>query len=114
MLCTVVHDLLNTLDSRFCVPGRQLVMREVEQVLIELKAKISSFSEEADVWSKKGLTSSYLGITAHFFPGDTIAGTAAHLLYVGWSLRIQDSKSKLIRDCPTSNVFDDQTYDGGA
>ena len=48
--------------------------KELENVLIELKSKIGAFLEEAnkasicaDIWSKKGLSSSYLGITAHFF-----------------------------------------------
>ena len=42
--------------------------------MIELKAKICAYTQSAsevsicwDIWSNKGLTSSYLGITAHFF-----------------------------------------------
>ena len=42
--------------------------------MIELKAKVSAHVQSAntlslccDIWSKKGLSSSYLGITAHFF-----------------------------------------------
>lgn len=68
------RDLLKSLDPRYSVPSRQVIVKEVEKVVIELKAKIGSYLEEAskvsitaDLWSKKGLTSSYLGITAHFF-----------------------------------------------
>ena len=67
-------DLLHTMDNRFVVPGRSVVGKELDKVLIELKAKIGSFLLEAnkmsicvDIWSKKGMTSSYLGITAHFY-----------------------------------------------
>ena len=68
------RDLLATLDNRYSTPSRTLIVKEVQKVLIELKARIGTFLHEArkisicaDVWSKKGLTSSYLGITAHFF-----------------------------------------------
>ena len=67
-------DLLHTMDNRFVVPGRSVVGKELDKVLIELKAKIGSFLLEAnkmsicvDIRSKKGMTSSYLGITAHFY-----------------------------------------------
>ena len=68
-------DLVRALDPRYPVPGRGSINRELDQVLIELKAKISVHLQSANfvsiccdiLWSKKGLTSSYLGITAHFF-----------------------------------------------
>ena len=67
-------DLLHTADPRYLVPSRTVISKELENVYIELKAKMSCFIQEAnkigltaDVWSKKGLTSSYLGITGHFF-----------------------------------------------
>ena len=51
-----------------------MISKELENVHIELRAKMSCFIQEAnkisltaDLWSKKGLTSSYLGITGHFF-----------------------------------------------
>ena len=69
------RDLLTTLDPRYPVPGRTALGKQLSCVLIELKAKISAHLESAnkisiccDVWSKKGLTSSYLGVTGHFFP----------------------------------------------
>lgn len=68
------RDLLHVLDSRYKVPGRAVITKEVEKVLIEIKAKASTFLQEAskvsicaDIWSKRGLTASFLGITAHFF-----------------------------------------------
>ena len=68
------QDLLSTLDHRYHVPSRAQMTKDLENVLIELKSKIGTFLEEAnkasicaDIWSKKGLSSSYLGIPAHFF-----------------------------------------------
>ena len=76
------RDLLTTLDPRYPVPGRTALGKQLSCVLIELKAKISAHLESAnkiriccDVWSKKGLTSSYLGVTGHFFPHKIIVGT---------------------------------------
>ena len=68
-------DLVRALDPRYPVElGRASINKELDQVFIELKAKISVHLQSAnfisicsDIWSKKGLTSSYLGITAHFF-----------------------------------------------
>ena len=66
-------DLLTTLDSRYTVPGRTRIAKEAQKFLIELKAKISSFwrrpIKSASVpmcGPKMRLTTSYLGITAHF------------------------------------------------
>ena len=68
------RDLLFALDGRYTMPGRAAMMKEIDKVVIELKAKISSYLQEAskvsicaDIWSKKGMTSSYLGITGHFY-----------------------------------------------
>lgn len=67
-------DLLHTMDPRYPVPGRSSIHKELDKVMIELKARISAHVQSAnmigiccDIWSKKGLSSSYLGITAHFF-----------------------------------------------
>ena len=68
------RDLLSAMDDRYPVPGRNSIQRELDQIMIEIKAKISAYIESAnsvsitcDIWSKKGLTSSYLVITAHFY-----------------------------------------------
>ena len=54
------RDLLHCLDHRYQVPGRAAVKKELLQVMIELKAKVSSYIQEAnkvsicaDIWSKK-------------------------------------------------------------
>ena len=62
------HDLLSAMDKRYSVPGRSSIEKELDQVIIELRAKVSAYIESAnavsitcDIWSKRGLTSSYLG-----------------------------------------------------
>lgn len=62
------------MDSRYIVPGQVAIGKELDKVVIELKAKISSFLLEVnksricvDIWSKKGMSSFYLGISAHFY-----------------------------------------------
>ena len=40
-------ELVHTLDSRYKVPGRKALNREMEKVLIEIKAKASTFIQEA-------------------------------------------------------------------
>ena len=68
------RDLLSAMDERYPVPGRSSIQRELDQIMIELKVNISAYIESAnavsitcDIWSKKGLTSSYLGVTVHFY-----------------------------------------------
>ena len=63
-------DLLEVLDPRYSVPGRTALSKELNCVLIELKAKITTHLESAnkisiccDVWSN---IPSYLGVTGHF------------------------------------------------
>ena len=63
-----------TLDTQ-CQAG--LCSEELDKVLFDLKATIQTFLSAArkvslcaDIWSKKGLTSSYLGITAPFSCSD--------------------------------------------
>ena len=55
-------DLLETIDPRYPVPGRTVLSKE-NCVLIELKAKITTYLESANkisiccgVWSKKGIS----------------------------------------------------------
>ena len=67
-------DPLTTADPRYIVPGRMALSREINKVLVDSKANIGPYLQDArkasitaDIWSKKGLTSSYMGITAHFF-----------------------------------------------
>ena len=67
-------SFVKSLDSRYPVPGRALINKELDKVVIILKQNMQVLMSQArkvalcaDIWSKKGLTSSYLGVTAHFF-----------------------------------------------
>ena len=68
------RSLIKVLDSRYPMPSRTLIGKELDKVLATLKGNVAGFLSEArkvslcaDIWSKKGLSSSYLGVTAHFF-----------------------------------------------
>ena len=68
------QQFIKSLDPRYPVPTRALLGKELDKVLVDLKASIHIYlaaarkvSLCADIWSKKGMTSSYLGVTAHFF-----------------------------------------------
>ena len=68
------RELLAELDDRYVVPGRTLISTEMDRLLMDLKAKVLARMNQArkvaicvDIWSKKGLTASFLGVTAHFF-----------------------------------------------
>ena len=48
--------------------------KKIDEVLIDLKGNILSHMLQArkvnfctDIWSKKGMTASFIGVTAHFF-----------------------------------------------
>ena len=67
-------SLLADLDERYPLPGQAAIMTEMDKLLVDLKGKLMSCLNDArkvalcvDVWSRKGMTASYLGITAHFF-----------------------------------------------
>ena len=68
------RSLLEALDPRYPVPGRTHIGKEIDKVLVDMRSKIQEYLSKAqkvslcaDVWTKKGMSSSYLGITAHFF-----------------------------------------------
>ena len=68
------RSLIQTLNSRYQVPSRTLIGAEIDHVLLDLKGKIQSYLVNArkiticaDVWTKKGMSTSYLGLIAHFF-----------------------------------------------
>ena len=65
--------MLQAFDARYRVPGSTHLLRVIDGVILEMKRGIQSALSNArkinfcaDIWSKRGLTSSYLGITAHF------------------------------------------------
>lgn len=66
--------LLSEMDKRYRAPHRKKLGQEIDKVYSKLKANISLVLENAqkvticaDIWSKSGLTASFLGITAHCF-----------------------------------------------
>ena len=68
------RELLQELDPRYPPPSRAAMSQEIHKVLIELKANIGSYIAQAqklgicaDIWTKKGMTASFMGVTAHFF-----------------------------------------------
>ena len=68
------RNLLTELDCRYPVPGRAKISKEIDKIVTDLKGKIVSFLQSsrrvnicADIWSKKGMTASFMGVTAHFF-----------------------------------------------
>ena len=72
------RSLLHVLDPKYQVPTVATLFKEVDMLVLHMKAKIQlhlanvdSVSLCADVWSKKGLSSSYVGVTVHFFAKDT-------------------------------------------
>ena len=67
-------SLITELDSRYSIPSRYMMSKKIDEVLIDLKSNILSHMLQAgkvnfctDIWSKKGMTASFIGVTAHFF-----------------------------------------------
>ncbi len=66
--------LIHVLDERIPVPTACTVSKWVKEMAEELNAKVAAFVQDAnrfsvclDLWSQKGLTYSYLGVTVHFY-----------------------------------------------
>ncbi len=67
-------DYIGDLDHRHTIPGRkaatsgvrQLYFKGKERLKMQLFAALSLLILTADIWSKPGFSSSYLGITVHF------------------------------------------------
>lgn len=68
------RDLIAELDCRYTVPNRCSISKEMDKVFMDLKVSLMSALRDShkvsltvDIWSKKGMTASYMGVTAHFF-----------------------------------------------
>ena len=69
------RDFVQELDPRYSsIPRRGAPNKEIEVIMVEIKQKIKALLQTArkinltaDIWSKKGMSSSFLGVTAHFF-----------------------------------------------
>ena len=58
------QEFVNELNPRYVVPGRTAMNKELDLLLQGLKGKIC---KHLDTWTKKGMSESFLGVTAHFF-----------------------------------------------
>ena len=72
--CEEFRDLLAELDPRYVVPGHTAIDKDMTKILIDLKGKVAAKIKDSrkvsictDIWTKKGMTEAFLGITAHFF-----------------------------------------------
>ena len=72
--CEEFRELFAQLDPRYPMPSRAALDREMEALLIDMKGKVAAKLQDTrkvaictDIWSRKGMTQSFLGITAHFF-----------------------------------------------
>ena len=68
------RELIEELDPIYTVPHQKKIGIEIEKVYQNVKGKISDslkgaskISTCADIWSKPGMTASFLDITAHYF-----------------------------------------------
>ena len=68
------QEFVNELNPRYIVPGRTAMNKELDLLLQELKGKMCSHLDEAgriaitiDIWTKKGMSVSFHGVTAHSF-----------------------------------------------
>ena len=68
------RSFVESCDPRYKCPGRYKLSMEIDNIAEIMKSNITSSLAQArkvnmcaDLWSKKGLTSSYLGITCHYY-----------------------------------------------
>ena len=68
------RNLIAALNPRYIPPGKVLLAKEINKLYLSMSDVIKYHLSSAttihfttDLWTKKDLTSSYLGITAHFF-----------------------------------------------
>ncbi len=72
--CQAFCELLLQLDRRYPVPSRTGLYLEMEALPVDLKGRVAAKLKDSrkvalctDIWTRKGMTQSFLGITAHFF-----------------------------------------------
>lgn len=72
--CPEFCDLLKEMDKQYDIPGRKKLGKDIDDLYINLKHNMSLKLNDAkrislcsDIWSKQGMTASFLGVTAHFF-----------------------------------------------
>lgn len=72
--CKQFRELLEYLDNKFIIPGKNKLTKlaiKIENDMIEnikfLLKETKKISLTTDLWSCKGLSNSFIAITAHFF-----------------------------------------------
>ena len=72
--CCQFRLLVESLDPRYQTPYRSRMSKEMDILMEDLKSKIKFYLDSAqrvsvctDIWTKRGMTTSYLGLSAHFF-----------------------------------------------
>lgn len=67
-------QMMGSMDKKFNVPKRQKILNLIENMYMEEKGKIKRSLSQArrvttglDIWTKKGLTASFLGVSACYF-----------------------------------------------
>ena len=71
---TEFRDFVEELNPKYDIPGRAAMSKALDLLLMEMKGKISAGLNDSgkialtiDLWSKKGMSESFLGVTAHSF-----------------------------------------------
>jgi hypothetical protein len=140
------RELFLELEPRYVVPGRNTITKEMLNVIAIMKTNIQEAIFLAKtihlcciIWSKKGMTESFLGVVAHFFAknerhkatlavrnifgshtGNNILGVMEQVLSE-WNINKQavgkvltDNGSNIIkafRDFQSSEIDDESVYD---
>lgn len=113
------RELLTELDPRYVPPHRNKLDFHIQSVYDKLKMKLSTSMKSAnvisictDIWSKPGMTSSYLGVTAHFFSQQdrsrySITLAAARLPSPHTAISILDTIVEVLAkwEIPNSKIF---------
>ena len=71
-------NVVHVLDPRYTLPSCNSLSKEIEKLFDRMTSAIqvhllsaTAIHFTTDIWSKRGLTTSYLGVTAHFFHSPT-------------------------------------------
>jgi hypothetical protein len=68
------RELILEADPRFVIPHRQKLKVKIDEIFCDLQSKLLENMQHArkmclctDIWSRPGMTASFLGITCHYF-----------------------------------------------
>ena len=96
------RELLQEMDNKYQVPHRKGVSVEFSKIynhlhetirLLLIKAVVISIC--ADIWSKPGMTLSFLDVTAHFF---TPESNKRHSIYPHTGVRIAEILQRIVAE----------------